>query len=673
MEEGSLLSEALKHETTTASTLLIDVYLAEFNDPSVDHLLALASTAVEINAYIQGQSKGYPWMQGGDGPVFGVHISDSSQPHLRCECRYGASVADEWNIIGLILKFTEAKQNLLVESHDIDDGQILLIQAAEYLPTWVDRIGSEQCRHRCWIHGGKVDLIEPGIDQSFLSLSDALKILRREVARVGTQEEITKCIRETVAKVNDSQHFHRAPIVLPRPVAQLIQHRPDLVAVLAGNFLDTIHDVLPKKSKFTMALEEEWIWTTHKFGRTSYAMLRSSVASPDWKTETSIPYRYQSPQVKRLQRQCQNQTTPHLIHGLQLGVRLVAGLDAILRHGEKISKRMDRLKQDIPRTIESRVTHLWTQLDLHYRTHDCSWIQKAWTDGPNKASHDLSNIIKCPVFEFEVQNAVTPLSQPTKSLEEQIRQELKSEGKLSGPEQEDPLIPPASEFDDEDWMVFPSEAEISTLLGMETNENATEIASQEGIKSMLEGFQGFLTGQGTHEGVLNENSQQGSQKGSGNGNSFTSLSINSKVCLNLLQSTLKAKSGEDVSLLLLPSNGGDDGFFSAEDYEMGGNDSGDEDDAEENETDTMAVSIMDAMDRELAERTTDRTKDSVIDEADEPDHASNNEAFNDDVHLLTNLVRSLEVSAGGPGPVKNVLTAMGKATPRVEEANSDSS
>lgn len=172
------------------------------------------------------------------------------------------------------------------------------------------------------------------------------KRLQKDPGVAPPHTKITNCIEETVTKFNQAEQWHRAAIALPRPLAQLIQHRQDLVALLCNAFLEHIHDATPKQSKFSMATEEEWIWTTHAFGPTSYAMLRSSVAPPDWKTQNSIPSRYQSAQMKRLQRQGQNQATPHLLHGLQLGVRLVAGVDALFRSNETRKKQSLRQQED---------------------------------------------------------------------------------------------------------------------------------------------------------------------------------------------------------------------------------------------------------------------------------------------------------------------------------------
>ena len=120
MEEDSLLAQALKHNANQnnnhnhGDTLVVDVFLLpttnlqDTNDSSAirQRMLALADLGVKINDFLQKRYRedSYPWMQGGDGPVFGIHASpavDSGNgndddgnceqsvliPHLRAECR----------------------------------------------------------------------------------------------------------------------------------------------------------------------------------------------------------------------------------------------------------------------------------------------------------------------------------------------------------------------------------------------------------------------------------------------------------------------------------------------------------------------------------------------------------------------------------------------------------
>jgi hypothetical protein len=204
-ESKSPLELSSSLTSTKQNTLILDVFLVSIRPPpqnastsSKDDqndnipqqqqqlFVALADLAVTLNARFAATR--YPWFSGGDGIVFGLHCSPANDhfdsenshvgnvaqdrsslmiPHLRAVCRYGVSVADEWQAIqlllsqrfdrettvddGIITTTTLHKYQMVTECWDVDDGQVLLIEASEHLPRWVDDIGPDQCRHRCWI------------------------------------------------------------------------------------------------------------------------------------------------------------------------------------------------------------------------------------------------------------------------------------------------------------------------------------------------------------------------------------------------------------------------------------------------------------------------------------------------------------------------------------------
>jgi SGT1 protein len=211
MEEGSLLSEALRHQQRLrgrkqprrgtgdpedndvpgpTNCLVVDVFVLPRLNPVVpSYFISLAETANSINDFIR--SSGYPWYRGGDGPVFGVHtspeepLSNVSIPHLRCSCSYGVSVMDEWMLIHLVLTWIKSTPSVLVaaEFWDVEDGQILCIEASPMFTSpelsWINDHPTA-CRHRCWmVSPGHVAVIVPvSLDETEnLTRGSALQIL----------------------------------------------------------------------------------------------------------------------------------------------------------------------------------------------------------------------------------------------------------------------------------------------------------------------------------------------------------------------------------------------------------------------------------------------------------------------------------------------------------------
>jgi len=307
-----------------------------------DILRRSSSSVRKDNEKCQGtQSTYYPWSSGGDGPIFGVHCDVHSdahfinatndidgddmwqsqlptsqsddissndnvhsdhhhrhenrkietidnpiqhQPHLRAVCHYNNDVDDMWRCISLALQISIAlsinNNNLscAIECWDMSDGHILLIEAAEHLPSWVDDDalqggvgGPKGCRNRCWIVNGMVQLIPPskidttGASSSSesireLSRNDALSILMKSIQtnadrslttcpdavqraiqyRINrTDYSCTRAQRESLPEGNTtSPHWHTAAVALPASVARFVQNHPYLVPLLVDSFCE---------------------------------------------------------------------------------------------------------------------------------------------------------------------------------------------------------------------------------------------------------------------------------------------------------------------------------------------------------------------------------------------------------------------------------------------------
>jgi hypothetical protein len=748
MEEGSLLQEALNNENSLENALIVDVYLVDHpsqgkksnkkatssaSASSVENLLALAETAVKLNDFLQTQANKatqkqpkdkkntvYPWLQGGDGPVFGVHVTERI-PHLRAVCQYGVSVADEWMLIHKMLEFSALHDmqlndptktpttgnngvpvELAIECWDADDGQVLLIESADALPDWVDRIGPINCRHRCWIREGRVQLIAPmdmeevavatddqstGMDTSLtleqslaalvsLSLEQALTALQQnDPARVSAPGRVNLAIQATCQRVDQSTKWHTTALAVPRSVAWLVHSRPDLVAAACQAFAEHAanshpkdkeqqkqqHHVASKRNNDAAAEAlagtcQDWVWTTVQLGRTHYSMLRTVMAAPDWNSEHAIPSRYKSIEVKRLQRQCAVQATPHLRYALQVGVRLVAGLDYILLS----QQQQQQNPQPVSSTslTERRVLSYWSRINSECQATqnvpNGEWLLQAWQAGPNNAKYDIASVFKCPVFEEEVRDYVLPLSRPGEVLSTVVKKELL---KTKHPER-DFVLPRPQDVDDEKWMAMPSDedmgqASVSAQSFLPPKDktlpssapSSTAAAPEENdLDKVLGGFQSFMTGKSGVDGISSQTTTSEQRP----------TQINPTVFLNILHTVLQAKSPEDISFA--PAEEEQDAFFSQEDYDC--MDPEDEDDDKEGDEDIDMTNLMQAMDQELQSAATSRD----IDRTNVPEGVTDEKVVQD-AHVLSNLLESMDAGSGGPGPMQNIMKEMGLVPP----------
>jgi SGT1 protein len=702
-----------------------------------DILFELADLAVQLNTYIQRhnvnvteQQNRYRWLSGGDGPVFGIHCSPSSSidpsndvshkqrdpngtymiPHLRTSCRYGVCVNDEWSLIGLVLDFFRDRttslslgpkktHQVVLECWDLDDGQILLIEGSQHIPKWVDDISPNNCSHRCWIstsnlstdQKGFIKLLRP--KESFVvepvTLGDAIRLLAWpqstennsfiECAPYAMEEAIMSRIKISSA---ESVQCHRSAVVLPQAVVQLFQHRPDLISTACQMFVEHIQDSIhiKKLEDYMLGTCNNWIWTTLTFGRTAYAMLRTTTSKPDWIQEDVIVpsvLMSSSLEVKRYQRQCAVEATPHLRYGIQLGVRLLAGLHHCLHVRSKLSKvYVEPILQPLCGTVSSaerRILMYWSEVmkkcrnvcsaDDEVNSEETNWIIAAWHAGPNNAKYDLTSMMECPVFAPEIESSITPLTTPDVVLAQQIRNELL---RKQDDAQYSANPPHHTKVDSDEWMwtlptsndgLLPDPMQDVTAPQKKSSKTLPDPAAAidtSAIDEMLCGVQTFMTGTSTMKGVDTREDK--------NNDRNRTIDVNSTVFMNILHTALKSSSAKELSdkLNAGTNNIADDPYFTQEDYTL--MDPSDD----ENESDEMNMAdVMNVMDFELREATSiGRDWDNVDSTGGDNDIAHN-------THILENLFKSIGATGGGPGPIRNMLQEMGSDVPHFETDDND--
>jgi hypothetical protein len=357
------------------NTILLSIYLLGPNDilhttskddnvPQRATLYTrLSSACTVINQHLTSQAG--LWNCGGDGLIFGVHCNDNqteleqahdtddwqnhlyeqtqdvqlhgrssssiNQPHLRASLPYANSINDAWRAIHLSFSISR-----LLFSHDLPcatevldtDGQLLLIEAAEHLPSWVDDDvinggvgGPPGCVNRCWIVNGLVRLIPPDnkeycMDSPLLGRREALLLLREcldeenfvvdEVQdaierRVGmvdysfAQKRSKRKESESNDKSSTSMHYHVAAVVVPASIAYFIQRNANLVPFLVDSFCTAAPNYLERRSDKTKGdhesihhavIEEAEEGTTHTNHDDKTTSARNSTKSKDTKSST---------------------------------------------------------------------------------------------------------------------------------------------------------------------------------------------------------------------------------------------------------------------------------------------------------------------------------------------------------------------------------------------------
>ena len=364
------------------------------------------------------------------------------QPHLRAICRYGNDVNDMWRCIALFLqisnvlsstKVSSSSQSSQDESHltcaiecwDMNDGHILLIEAAEYLPSWVDDDalqggvgGPTGCRNRCWIVNGEVHLIPPSLtspesmsrDSAISILMQSIKMkdrgdVKSTVASTSVQHAIRDRIDRTdysmdpaiIKKIltNSNPHWHVTAAAVPASVAHFIQMHPTLIPMIVDSFCANApkYQRMPNGSLLTSTNNGE---ETHSktmnllgnsfpyeqiviipivFTRTNYAEL---VTGRGVVPSFSIPSAYRSVELNRYQRRLRQSThedevgTRRFQRSIDIGIRLCAGLDWIISstHDEEAAESAKESDLDLEDlaintlgVVERRLRIYWTRID----------------------------------------------------------------------------------------------------------------------------------------------------------------------------------------------------------------------------------------------------------------------------------------------------------------------
>jgi hypothetical protein len=726
MENGSLLQEALtwaqqKHNDSLSSSSSSSPFLMMqlFYLPPVtnDHLLSsemmyepsasespMVKELIQIGNHLNSEFQriDYPWITGGDGPVWGFdiveddgnfdHPYDDSKPQpsihrtnnkkekkkipcLTCTVAYGDSVQDEWYAILAVLELSKhMNSRTVIRCIDSEDGQILWIELADLLPDWVDDLhqgysgeyfyrggNKNDSEFRGWIRQGQILLLPPDLD-SFadtdclvrrrngpLTLSSALQRLQdnHHLVELASMSYIEQVLRSKVPPLEEL--YHRAAVLLPRSVARLFEKRPDLVNLSVSKWMQTA--IRNNNNIFYLEKDEDqrnvdnysttttvtdqllwndgdWVWTTLKFGRTSYAMLRNATSrKPGWEHPDRIPPQYQSRVPSTFTTSVADATSPSSLYpyAFPMGVRLVVGLEAAVV--------LCPPRQPTGTTQDCR-EELWKQTLSELQMNDPLVEDQCW---------------EFPVWkEISKFGTLTSLSYPDSTLAEQIVTALKESvlpndngtDKTRRTDHAGSKPPSADQVDDDHWMYLDIPATNPPHPPTDLTQKTQNNANTQVLDAMVQGVQTFLTGQSSLlEGVVTS-SRATTDEG---------IVINPTIFLNLLHATLRVNTAVELQSLFESTK---DPFFSSKDYELLDPNRDDSDDEEGEQAHNEMRQVMEAMDEEIQRDTFTRT--TTVEEQS---------------HLLANWLKSLEV--GGPGPARNVLQELGVNAPNILSADEE--
>nr|XP_020455359.1 protein ecdysoneless homolog [Monopterus albus] len=223
--------------------------------------------------------------------------------HIGGSTHFGDNVEDEWFIVYLLQQITEAFPELAARVED-NDGEFLLIEAADYLPKWLNPDTSE---NRVFLYRGELHILPcPSTSSPFgvskdvvPSVAQALALLSTHPKTCQASPKISSALRKRLEGYPEKikTGLHRAHCFIPAGIAKVLAQRPDLVAPAVSAFYLRDPIDLQVCRSFKTFPPDTRVLTLVTFTRCLYAQLHQQQFTPDRRSNFTLPPR-SHPQYK---------------------------------------------------------------------------------------------------------------------------------------------------------------------------------------------------------------------------------------------------------------------------------------------------------------------------------------------------------------------------------------
>ncbi|CAM8915776.1 unnamed protein product [Rhodiola kirilowii] len=238
----------------------------------------LQSLHLQIVESVSPYTSGYIWQH----EPFTLSVSSSPScicsssqvPHLHGKVRFGDNLEDEWFVVYLLFEVSRRFRNVSVRVWDTD-GEFLLIEAAFYLPRWIDPENSE---NRVFVRGGDVHIV-PRDKLQNPSLVESLSFLVQFEEKCRASEKVQMSIKNRIGEYPERarRNVHHVRVRVPLSVAQVLKHEPCLISLAVEGFYDRDIDTMKYAAKMERFLPkgkgEELVLVWVKMSRAMYAQL----------------------------------------------------------------------------------------------------------------------------------------------------------------------------------------------------------------------------------------------------------------------------------------------------------------------------------------------------------------------------------------------------------------
>nr|XP_039265439.1 protein ecdysoneless homolog [Styela clava] len=228
----------------------------------------------------------------------GFNLSIGQIDGIKClhgETDFGDFIEDEWLIVWILFKITETFPKLAARIRDTD-GEFLLIEAADYLPKWLN---IDTSKNRVFIHGCHMHIVpQPKSPGEIAKLPVGQPTLKQSLFAICKHPGLTKAnlkISETIHKRIErfphkaKQYIQNVNVFIPERIVKILDHEPNLIsaAVRAFYYRDPID--LRSCRVFKHFLPDTRVWSQIPMNRCSYAQLMQQLFYADKRSGYFVP------------------------------------------------------------------------------------------------------------------------------------------------------------------------------------------------------------------------------------------------------------------------------------------------------------------------------------------------------------------------------------------------
>ncbi|RVE41829.1 hypothetical protein evm_013513 [Chilo suppressalis] len=243
-------------------------------EEDVHDAILLEELCDSVNKTINLLSKDYIWHKDELKVYIPILLeSNETQVHLKSTTCFGGNIEDEWFIVYLIFEISRMFEDLIIQLTD-NDGDFLLIEAANVLPSWAN---PESTENRIFIYKGHIHIIQPSLINlnTDFTIREALKLViqlpEQTIASTDIEQVVWSRVGQYPQKIKQS--FHNAVVNLPLDLATLLTLNPSFISAIVECYCN--HDLF--EVKYCQNVEyQDPIFVKVKFTKCLYAMLLHS-------------------------------------------------------------------------------------------------------------------------------------------------------------------------------------------------------------------------------------------------------------------------------------------------------------------------------------------------------------------------------------------------------------